>query len=278
MTSPTVDSETLAAAFETSSLEFWRAVCRHIPGAAFHHDAGAAWFQTPVPFFPFNQVLSLSVPPDGAGAAIYSLLGRFRAAGLPFCWNVGPASRPDGLAALLEARRPDRTGAMPAMALDLSRPFDTPAPPDGLVIERVRDAAGLDRWARAYGDSFGLPQAFVDALAGVYAAIGFDAAVPFRHYAGLLDGEPIACCTVFFGAARDGAPAVAVLWHIGTVEAQRRRGIGAALTLAALPEARDLGCRAAILYASEMGRPLYRRLGFRELFRLAQYGWGGEAL
>lgn len=258
--------ETLAAAIERHPVEYWRTVCRYLPDAQFHDTASATWFATSIPFFPFNQVLSVSLSGD-VDPAIDDLLARFRARRLPFCWNIGPMAQPPDLAERLQARGPARSNSMPGMAIDLSGKLPSGAPIEGFVIERVRDAAAFDRWARAYHDGFDLPPGFVDALGGVYALIGFDDNVPFRHYVGLLNGSPVACSTMFF----DGS--LADLWHIATLPDARRRGIGAAMTIAPLHDARDLGYRTAMLYASEMGEPLYQRLGFRELLRLYQYGW-----
>jgi len=266
MTSPTIHSETLAAALERHPVEYWRTVSRYLPDAYLHDDDDATWLATSVPFFPFNQVLRASLAGD-VDAAIDALLDRFRARRLPFCWNLGPSARPVDLAARLEARRPARSSSMPGMTLDISEALPPSALPGGLVIERVRDAAAFDLWARAYNDGFDLPPGFVDALGGAYLRIGFADDAPFRHYVGLLNGEPVACSTMFL----DGA--LAGLWHITTLARERKRGIGAALTIAPLHDARDLGYGTAILYASDMGEPLYQRLGFRELLRLHQYGW-----
>jgi ribosomal protein S18 acetylase RimI-like enzyme len=257
----------VAVAIERSTLEFWRTVCPHLPNVELYDEADATWFTTGIPFFPFNQVLRVSFPPEAADGAIDDLLARFAAYGVPFCWNVGAGSQPPDLAARLEARSPVRAHTMPAMALDLTQPLEQPAPPDGLAIEPVRDARSLDRWARAYTDGFGLPDGFSDVLRDAYAQLGFDGDAPFRHYLGLLAGAPVACSTMFL------AGGVADLWHIGTLPEFRRRGIGAAMTLQPLYHAQALGQRLAVLYASEMGAPIYYRLGFREHARLPQYGW-----
>ena len=62
-------------------------------------------------------------------------------------------------------------------------------------------------------------------------------------------------------------------YFVCTVERARRRGIGAGITLAALREARDLGYSVGVLGSSEMGYPVYRRLGFEEYCRIGLYEW-----
>lgn len=263
----TLIASDVAVAIERSTLEFWRAVCPHLPNVELYDEADATWFTTGIPFFPFNQVLRVSFSPEAADSAIDDLLARFAAGGAPFCWNVGESSQPPDLAARLEARSPTRSSTMPAMALDLTQSLAQPAAHDGFAIEPVRDTHSLDRWARAYTDGFGLPDGFSGVLRDAYAKLGFDGDAPFRHYLGLLEGVPVACSTMFLACG------VADLWHIGTLPEFRRRGFGAAMTLQPLYDAQALGQHLAVLYASEMGVPVYYRLGFREHARLAQYGW-----
>ncbi len=45
------------------------------------------------------------------------------------------------------------------------------------------------------------------------------------------------------------------------------------MTLAPLLEARQLGYRTGVLGSSEMGCPVYRRLGFEERCRIGVYEW-----
>jgi hypothetical protein len=58
---------------------------------------------------------------------------------------------------------------------------------------------------------------------------------------------------------------VAGVFGIGTVRPVRRRGIGAAITLAGYRDARALDYRYGVLFSTDAGRPVYRRMGLREM-------------
>src|SRR5947208_2002584 len=49
---------------------------------------------------------------------------------------------------------------------------------------------------------------------------------------------------------------------LGVIGAVRRRGLGTALTEAAVDWLRDHGAQTVLLYATEAGRPVYTRVGF----------------
>jgi hypothetical protein len=53
-----------------------------------------------------------------------------------------------------------------------------------------------------------------------------------------------------------------VLWGVATLEPDRGRGNGAAVSRAALAEAASSGCTSAALRSGPLSRPLYERLGF----------------
>jgi hypothetical protein len=64
------------------------------------------------------------------------------------------------------------------------------------------------------------------------------------------------------GAAVAGFGPTGWIGALGVLGSQRRRGIGTALTDAAVAWLRDHGAQTTLLYATEAGRPVYQRLGF----------------
>jgi predicted GNAT family acetyltransferase len=69
-------------------------------------------------------------------------------------------------------------------------------------------------------------------------------------------GEPVGCAV-----AQDGAGVTSV-FGVGVVPEARRRGMGSALTVMA---ARAFAGDLAWLLPEDMAKPMYERLGFREL-------------
>ncbi|GAB3934211.1 hypothetical protein GCM10027614_06820 [Micromonospora vulcania] len=91
--------------------------------------------------------------------------------------------------------------------------------------------------------------------------------------AGIVDGRTVATATVSLNSD------VAGVFCVATDSGHRRRGIGTALTVAALRLARMAGHRVATLQASGAGRPVYERIGFETVshYRLFRFPSATEA-
>ncbi|MEU6599705.1 GNAT family N-acetyltransferase [Streptomyces flaveolus] len=184
-------------------------------------------------------------------------------AGVPWLWWVGPDTDPE-VRDRLVARGATRVGSMPIMVVGTDRLPDIGGPP-GLEIETVDTMDALTEWVRVYSASFGFAAHLQDGIVRCEATRP-DAPALVR-FTGRLHGQPVGTALMF--AAHD----VAGVYVVTTAEDHRRRGIGAALTCAALRAGRERGLRTGTLHASGLGVGVYRRMGFRtvdayELFQL----------
>lgn len=234
-------------------------------GAEVRDDGRVRWAIGNSPIDYHNCVVGADLTGEEADGEIEASMERMRAHDVPGSWHVGPSMRPRDLGERLVSHGFVYGGDDIGMAVDLSAlPEEVPVP-EGFRVERVRDEAGLAAWVEALGSGFGEGPVEAEWVGEVYRRLGEVGAL--RHYLGRLDGEPVATSTLFLGAG------VAGVYFVCTVERARRRGIGAAVTLAALREAWDLGYAVGVLGSSEMGYPVYRRLGFEEYCRIGLYEW-----
>jgi predicted acetyltransferase len=72
---------------------------------------------------------------------------------------------------------------------------------------------------------------------------------------------------LFFEAGAAG------LYGVGTIPEARCQGIGTAMTMVALNEAKTAGYHIVTLHASPLGQGIYRRIGFNEYCILSRYKW-----
>jgi GNAT superfamily N-acetyltransferase len=67
---------------------------------------------------------------------------------------------------------------------------------------------------------------------------------------------------------------VASVFGVATAPEVRGRGLGAAITLIAYDEARQMGYQHGVLFGTELGVPVYGRIGFREVSTtISRYLW-----
>ena len=256
----------LVTAIEANLFDLFHRLGRW-PRAEWHEDPELWWAITDIPSAMFNCALRPRFTPDGLEAALEAVIARYQSGNVPAQWWTGPTTTPPDLGARLVAHGFRQTDDGPGMAVDLrALNEDTPLPP-GFTIEKVNDAAALRTWFRPFVAGFEVGEDSTEPFIDWYEWAIFRARLPLQAYLGRLNGEPVACSSVYYGAG------VAGIYDVATVPETRRQGIGALITLAPLRDARALGYRAAILHASQMGRGVYTRLGFRQYCTIGQYMW-----
>src|SRR5580698_2607259 len=171
-------------------------------------------------------------PPGGAG-----------------CWSLSP-SRPADLGVRLLAR-----GFQPGwrpywMALELSRIQMDHSAPNGLTIVRDNNRP-LTAVPNLPYSRVVVPGERNEAFPGQWV-----------RFVASLRGRVVGQSVVFLTTGEFG---VAGVYHVGVVPRARNMGIGKAVTLAACLYARERGYRYAVLNSTEIGRPTYRKLGFRSI-------------
>lgn len=231
-------------------------------GGVQRDDGTVRWTIGGSPIDYHNAVVAADLSAAEADRVIAESLRELKNRGVPGCWHVGPSMRPADLGRRLLGGGFTHGGSEPGMAVKLSELL-RPAAVPGFEIARVDTEDALETWAATLGRGFGEGPKEAQWVAEVYRRLGL--ADPWRHYLGSLDGEPVATITVFLAAGAAG------VYFVMTVPEARRRGIGAAITYAALRQAD--GVEYAVLGSSAAGRSVYAGLGFRDYCTIDLYEW-----
>jgi hypothetical protein len=240
-------------------------VVRCADGARVHRDGGVVAILSEIPFDWFNQVMVERSDATSAGllAGIRSGLGHAGGFVVRLRAVVDDSFIPTLTRTGLVPAGGSSTPGMVAFPIDRDAIADALAPSRlaGLEIHQVTDAVGIDEHRTVVSEGFGSHPA---------VALGTTCTE-------LLERPE---CVVYVGYAK-GLPVVSGLgWRTGrtigvyaisTIPVARRRGYGAAMTARVVTDGLAAGCYVAVLQASEVGRPIYERLGFREDVRYIAY-------
>lgn len=128
-------------------------------------------------------------------------------------------------------------------------------------IRQVTDAVGVANHMTTATDGFGVPPSIMPGIMCVDLArrdgwtvyVGYQAGKPVCTGLGLRTGRTIG------------------VYNISTLPSARGNGYGRAITARVVADGMRSGCDVAILQATEMGRPIYERMGFRLITRYI--GW-----
>ncbi len=263
----------------------FRAMARGLDGELVADKSPARHFTFPTnPMF--KGAWDARLTTENADSAIEETIAWFKERSAPFFfWWTGPETTPDdlpqrlqthGLIDMAEQQKELAAGikqtelGAPCMVATLSQMNETVLTntPQGFLIKEVENESALYDFKKTFVTTYEIPDwaghAWVDA--SLKLGIG---KTPWRMFVGYLNGEPVASNMLFNGGG------VASVYAVATIPSAQGQGIGAAITLKPLLHARDIdGCKYAVLFSTEMGVPVYQRIGFRLTdVRINRYLW-----
>jgi GNAT superfamily N-acetyltransferase len=217
-----------------------------------------------------NAVFGAHLDPATASDRIAEVTATLGGDGRPFFWTIWPSDGPPDLAGRLEAAGFEDVGTNPLMTLDLTLPGDPVVVPPGLVVREATDLDDIRRVAAFAVGSIGAAGDPSDPFAGTFIRLATEPDPRLRLFGGDVAGELVTCSALFTGTG------VAGIYAVATDEAHRGRGYGGVLTAAAMDAGRSQGFDTSVLMASDLGEPVYRRLGFREVGLVRFLRWPGQ--
>ena len=235
----------LAAAADENFVASFRKLVEHCPGAEMRDVGGVFAFVTGLQLALFNGcVVTGPATPADLGAALK--------------W-VADHQLPHR--AWITRRMPELGGVPPAHGLQPEpEPYpgmvlhplrEAPDPASGITIVRVTDA-NLDEFVQV-GFEGGLRE---DMSVRLFTP-SFASDPDVQLFVGRLDGRPVGTSIAIRSKSASG------VYNVGTLPQARRRGIGAALTWAAVEAGRAWSYDTVVLQSSAMGFPMYAAMGFR---------------
>jgi ribosomal protein S18 acetylase RimI-like enzyme len=229
-----------------------------LPGTEVADSPACLRVRTTIPFAYLNAVVCRALPTDTSlDTLIAETRASYAAHGSPHSWYVTPFTTPADVGETLAARGLVRQ-ELANMAIDLAALPETAPMPADCTIEEVYGAERFDEWGQTYVTGLGMPPAMAAGALATLRGMPSGPGTPLRRYLARLGGAPVASATLFMGGGAAG------IYNVATLPEARGRGIGTAVTLAALREAQAQGETVGVLHPSEMAYWVYRRMGFGE--------------
>jgi GNAT superfamily N-acetyltransferase len=251
--------EAVLAEADRNMVEVWRQLVGSGPRPSTTEQDGLLLLASGLPVPLFNPVYVVGDVADPK-IAVAAVREHYAGLGLPFVLVFREAVAPGLAEACAEAGLTEHW-QMPLMVLDPIPEHGQEEPlPDGFEVVVV-DEHNVAAYGDVLAGAFGMPRDLVDLVLGPDLV-----RIPgFTGFLGLLDGRPVASSGVYESEDTAG------VYNVGTLEAARGRGIGAAITWAAARHGLATGRRRSVLQASQMGEPVYERMGYVTPARYRQF-------
>jgi ribosomal protein S18 acetylase RimI-like enzyme len=249
-------------AIESNLYDFYRTVAR-LSKRSFFTDKNISWVNCAPSPWP-NGIFNTNFGIEEAEEGILSVKKQIERGIAPKLWWTGPSMHPKNLDERLRKHGFVKRDEGIGMALDFSKLNSNSEKPSGLDIQIVADEKNLRDWAGVVATAlFESPESGAASFFELMKTVLHCDKVTF--FVGYFEERPVASSTLFVSNG------IAGIYHVATMPAFRKKGVGRSLTLTPLLQAREAGARFAVLQATPLGRGVYSRLGFTEYCTLGRY-------
>ena len=248
------------------NLEAWYAAQADVPGIELHRDLDITWMLSNGATWS-NSGTALRFSAAKAGRRLDQILQRYAEHGRGAGFWVDDDVTPEDIGQRLKERGLRCRKRFPGMWCDLARLPKIPVPKGIRIIRTPHHSLYLRHPHPYFGPiTTAIRRHELNRLAHLAARWPSQ----FFDFVALGAGNrPVGACSMFLNETKFESGAG--FYDVGVLEKERDHGIGAALVAHALHFARARGATQAVLLASGMGYGMYRRVGFREVCKIAYW-------
>lgn len=204
----------------------------------------------------FNYILSALFNDKNVTDRVSKIIKSFEEQALPYSWWVGPFDTPTRLPDVLLSQGLSFKEENVGMYLCLNDYM--PSQMQSMInFQRVNSLLQLKDFSQVIVKIGGNPEAF-DKIQSKVPPILYQDGACFEMYVGYLYDVPVVTGILVLHANVGG------IYYVATDPEQRKKGYGTAMMKHLIQRAQDQGYHMVTLQASQEGKNLYQRLGFKE--------------
>ncbi|GJL49175.1 MAG: hypothetical protein NPIRA01_04020 [Nitrospirales bacterium] len=264
LVSPNEDPKEMSKFIEANRIAFWKALGKS-PVMDVIQEQDILFTSSDVKFPFFNSILQAKFSADHQDRRTDQVLSNYKYRDVPIWWWVAPSTTPADLGLCLERHGLVHEETQVGMAANLDTIKESSSESIELTLKSVASEKDLNAFASTCIAGFESCEFCADPLKQALLPNTICDSPTFFHYVGWVESEPISTSSLFL------AEGVAGIFFVSVRKSHRGKGIGRAMTLAALSEAQKKGYRVAVLFATEIGYQIYRNMGFEEYCTMKLY-------
>jgi len=218
-----------------------------------------------------NSMFRIRFQNDNIENEINNIVDVFKQRKSPTIWYISPSTKPSNIGLSLEKCGLRKEFELSGMSIDLQNDLKHIQNPKDVEIIEVLTETEFDAWIDVQVAVFAFPRLGLHTKFFPLWKKGLETNC-WRLYLGKLNDKPVAgSCAQFCTNEFSNASQVIGIFMVAVLSEARNKGMGKGITHIALLEGKKRGYKYAVLYATDLGYPVYLQLGFKDWFKFPCY-------